>query len=100
NSYLWINSYDLDIVLYPTDPALEGGSLAGVETVERQASIARVYGAGFNTDQFRRPDAEAGTVSPQVSYVRDLGAWDWYIGSAEFFDDFEASVRDELLEVV
>lgn len=99
-SYIWINGYDLRIVLWPTEPAQEGSSLAGVETVHRQAEIARTRGAGFSRDSFPEPGASEFRPSPQISYVRDLGHWNWYLGSAIFVTEFEEAIQDELLEVI
>lgn len=100
NSYIWINTYDLDVILFPTEPEMEERSLTDYETVRAQAQIAREQGSGFSEDLFRKPDALTERESPQISYVRDLGYWDWYLGSADFLDVFEQELQEELLEVI
>lgn len=102
DSYIWINRYDLQSVLLPRNPGQEGQSLADITdpsgnyVVRQQARTAREEGSGFNVDAFFKPE-DPETFHAQISYVRDLGLWDWYIGSAEFLDRFRDELQQEIL---
>ncbi|MBB5022599.1 sensor histidine kinase [Desulfurispira natronophila] len=105
NSYIWIDRFDHKSVLSPQNPYREGQNLGDITDcqgnyiIRDQGRIAQEEGAGFSHDYFYKPDA-GDTLFAQISYVRDLELWDWYLGSAEFVDDFEEELQQEILQIL
>jgi signal transduction histidine kinase len=105
-SYIWIVDYDSNSVLSPESPRLEGTSfrdfkdMKGNLVVIEQTKTAREHGEGFNKDYFTKFDKPKNQQYPQICFVKDFKHFNWYLGSAEFIDDYQESLKAELLKRV
>lgn len=106
NSYIWITDSQSRAVLAPTEPHMEGKSLAyvvdpdGNSVVTRQTQMALTHGAGFSSDYYWKPSDRNEKTHAQISYVRAFEKWGWIFGSAEFLDDFQAELQREILDTI
>jgi len=102
-SYIWIVDCEHRSVLSPQSPKLEGASLEdfkdmqGNFVIRTQTKMAKEHGEGFGKDFFTKFDKQKDAFFPQISYVKDFKHYGWYLGSAEFIDDYQEGLKSELL---
>ncbi|GEM_PF-42040 len=94
SEYVWINDYDLRMVMHPVKPELEGTNLSastdpkGKYLFREMLEVVRRDGAGIVDYMWPRP----GNATPvdKISYVKGFKAWHWIIGSGVYTDDIVA----------
>jgi methyl-accepting chemotaxis protein len=98
--YIWINDYDLRMVMHPIKPELNGTDMSG-NTDPRGKFLFREFlaavqrdGAGIVDYMWPRP----GSAEPvdKVSYVKGFAPWHWVIGSGVYTDDIVAESRQRV----
>ncbi len=97
DEYVWIHDLDLNMVMHPTQPNLDGTDISdnadpnGVLLfVEMNKTIA-ADGEGFVAYSWPKPGQTE--PQPKISYVNDFQPWGWVVGSGVYVDDIEADFR-------
>ncbi len=92
-SFIWMLDFDGFFQLAPEYlTSLEGTSIidfkdaTGREVIKEEIALTRSGGQGFLWDTFTRPNMGADEQFEQLAFVKSLGFYDWYMGSAEFLD--------------
>lgn len=92
-SFIWILDFDGVFQLAPEYLRnLEGQSIidfkdaTGREVIKEEIAITRSKGEGFLWDTFTKPNSGSDEQFEQLAFVRSLGFYNWYIGSAEYLD--------------
>ena len=92
-SFIWILDFEGVFQLAPDYlKDLEGTSIidfkdaTGREVIKEEIVLTHIGGEGFLWDTFTRPNTGTDEQFEQLAFVKSLGFYDWYIGSAEFLD--------------
>jgi diguanylate cyclase (GGDEF)-like protein len=92
-SFIWILDFDGLFQLAPKYLThLEGTSIinfkdtTGREVIKEEISLTKSGGEGFLWDTFTRPNIGTDEQFEQLAFVKSLGFYNWYMGSAEFLD--------------
>ena len=100
--YYWINDLQPEMIMHPTNPALEGEDLSGYRDPDGKAlfnemvAVARSSGAGLV--EYRWPKPGASEPVEKVSYVQLFEPWGWVLGSGVYIDDIRALFRQQALQ--
>lgn len=98
--YVWINDYDLRMVMHPIKPELDGSNLAGNTDPKGKylfrdmLDVVRRDGAGIVDYMWSRPGGTEAV--DKVSYVKGFDAWRWVIGSGVYTDDIVAETNERI----
>jgi len=85
---------------------LEGKSVinfqdvTGRYVIREEIALAQRLGKGYLWDTFTRPNYNPKTQFKQLAYIKDFGAFNWYIGSAEYLDTTKKEIEKSTLEVI
>ncbi|WP_369602949.1 diguanylate cyclase [Hahella sp. SMD15-11] len=96
DDYIWVTDYAYRPVYHPyLQPSAGSGSmvdlLAHAERIlPRLVDLARQEGEGFT--QYRWPRRPGLPEEPKLSYVLDVPAWGWVMGSGVYLSDLEKAV--------
>ena len=92
-SFIWILDFEGEFQLAPEYlKHLEGTSIldfkdaTGREVIKEEIALTRLGGEGFLWDTFTRPNTGTDEQFEQLAFVKSLGFYNWYMGSAEFLD--------------
>lgn len=97
--YLWINDMGPNMVMHPTNPALDGTDLSsladpnGKKLFVEMVSVVRKDGSGFVDYMWPKP-GEADPVA-KLSYVRQFKPWGWIIGTGVYMETAEQRFQEE-----
>lgn len=95
DDYFWIHNMDLEMVMHPFSPKLEGEDLSDYEDpngkrlfAEMNETIRNEGGSGFVSYHWPKP----GFDDPvrKVSYVQRFEPWDWVVGTGVYLDKMES----------
>lgn len=99
NEYFWINDMHPKMLMHPIKPELIGKDLTEnkdpnglhlfVEFVKVGKSEA---GEGYVSYMWPKPNSPS--PEPKISFVRQIKAWKWIIGSGIYVDDVEKAVAN------
>lgn len=96
--YVWIHDDTPQMVMHPTDPALDGRNLdgytdkTGYPMFETMVRLTESEGAGYVSYMWPRPNEDK-PVS-KLSYVKKFEPWGWILGSGIYMDDVEKDIQD------
>jgi methyl-accepting chemotaxis protein len=96
SGYFWINDLEPRMVMHPTNPALNGTSLAetkdpdGVRLFVEFVRAVQKDGEGYVRYSWPKPGSEK--PQPKISYVAGFAPWGWVVGSGLYVDDLHAQV--------
>ncbi|MEM9521841.1 MAG: methyl-accepting chemotaxis protein [Actinomycetota bacterium] len=102
--YFWIHDRDFIMQMHPIKPELDTTNVQGIEDPDGVAlfvemnDIVAADGAGFVPYMWPKPGFEE--PQPKISYVAELPAWGWVIGTGVYVDDVDGTVaeaRNDLL---
>ncbi|MCX6074056.1 MAG: cache domain-containing protein [Campylobacterales bacterium] len=85
---------------------LEGESIlnfqdaTGRYVIREEIALAKRSGSGYLWDTFTRPKYNPKTQFKQLAYIKNFGAFNWYIGSAEYLDTTTKEIEKSTLEVM
>jgi len=105
NGYYFISRFDGVAILFPSNPKLEGKNLLDVQDTHGQyltkdmIEIAEQSGEGFYQYYWTKPNAE-GNNFKKISFIKQLGLYDWFIGTGLYVDDVENEIKAELLSTI
>lgn len=92
-SFIWILDFDGNFQLAPGYlQHLEGTSIidfkdaTGRAVIKEEIALTRDGGEGFLWDTFTRPKIGTDEQFEQLAFVKSLGFYNWYLGSAEYLD--------------
>lgn len=101
--YLFAVGLDGTELLYPVRPDLEGENLSdltdatGEHVIRKEIELVLKEGEGFVEDYWEKPETP-GIVSLKISFVKRVEPLDMYIGAGEYVDDYEASMKRDVLD--
>lgn len=72
----------------------------GRYVIREEIALAKKSGKGYLWDTFTRPNYDPKTQFKQLAYIKNFGAFNWYIGSAEYLDTTRKEVEKSTLEVM
>jgi methyl-accepting chemotaxis protein len=115
NGYFWIHDLDINMVMHPLKPALDGKSLSHVKDpndiflFREMKKKVDLYGSGFV--EYKWLKSSSGKVEPKLSYVQRFREWGWVIGTGAyitdintqkeiFSDSFSEKIRTILLSLI
>ncbi len=103
-SFIWMLDFEGNFQLAPEYLRhLEGTSIidfkdaTGREVIKEEIALTRNGGEGFLWDTFTRPSTGTDTQFEQLAFVKSLGFYDWYMGSAEYLDIATTLANNKLL---
>lgn len=106
-SYIWLIDFQGNLQLGPDYlQKMEGQSILSFEdangrkVIEEEIAIVTTQGKGFLWDTFTKPGYSTDKQFKQLAYLKQLGMYDWYLGSAEFLDTATKSTESELLQTI
>lgn len=92
-SFIFILDFDGVFQLAPAYLRhLEGSSIidfkdaTGREVIKEEIEISIKQGHGFLWDTFTKPNGHSDEQYEQLAYVKNMGFYNWYMGSAEYLD--------------
>ncbi len=92
-SFIWILDFEGNFQLAPEYlKPLEGSSIIGFkdatgrEVIKDEIALTALGGEGFLWNTFTRPNTQSNEQFEQLAFVKSLGFYNWYMGSAEFLD--------------
>ncbi|MCF6299434.1 MAG: cache domain-containing protein [Thiomicrorhabdus sp.] len=92
-SFVWMIDFEGVFQLAPEYLThLEGTSIidfkdaTGREVIKEEIALTKLGGEGFLWDTFTRPNTGTDEQFEQLAFVKSLGFYNWYMGSAEFLD--------------
>ncbi len=90
-SYIWIVDYHGVLQLGSDNLShLEGTSILdfkdaeGLEVIKEEINLCKKEGKGYLWDTFSKPGEDLDKQFRQLAFVKSLGHYDWYVGTAEF----------------
>lgn len=106
-SYIWIIDYDGKLQLGPGylkehegQSIIEFEDSTGRKIIQEEIAITKEQGKGFLWDSFTKPGKPKDKQFKQLAFVKALGVYDWYLGSAEFLDTATRLTNVHLLEAI
>ncbi len=106
-SYIWIVDYNGVLQLGPDNLRhLEGTSVldfkdtTGRDIIKEEISLCKKDGEGYLWDSFSKPDNDLDKHYQQLAFVKALGHYDWYLGTAEFLDTAIKTRDNKLLKSI
>lgn len=103
-SYYFISTTDRVQILYPPNPAIEGHVLPEVYTpegmlvAEQMLALVQSQKEGFIRYEWQRPGADA--PQKKFSYVKLFEPYGWLIGTGDYLEAFEESVKQHIFQQI
>ncbi|MFH1983147.1 MAG: cache domain-containing protein [Pseudomonadota bacterium] len=100
--YFFIVDLEGTIQLRGDRPELEGKNLLSVQggpearVIQDMIALCRQQGEGFYRYDWSKPDIEGGAF-PKIAFVKLFAPYGWIIGTGAYLDDFEATIKAEVL---
>jgi methyl-accepting chemotaxis protein len=94
-NYFWVNDMDVNMVMHPIKPKLNGKNLAtfedpaGKRLFSEFVSVVKRSGEGSVPYLWPKPGQEEPVA--KVSYVKGFEPWGWVVGSGIYVDDVNAA---------
>ncbi len=92
-NYFWVVDYDgIEHITTPQNKEYIGKNILHIKdnksnfTIKDEIALIKKQKEGYLYNSFCKPNDKTKQYE-QISYVKDLGFYDWYIGTAEFLDD-------------
>lgn len=104
--YFFILSREGKVILYPTDPQLEGtnfftnGAGGGPDTVKEIIRVSQEEGGGFHRYDWTKPGDDSGKLYQKVSYVGLFEPLGWVIGTGEYLDNLEHLAKSTITSIL
>ncbi|QKJ21982.1 cache domain-containing protein [Poseidonibacter lekithochrous] len=105
NSYYFINRNDGKAILFNKISKLHENinilnkkDLSGKYFVREQIKIAKEKEEGFLETYFVKPNSTNKKEYKKITYVKNIKAFDWHIGTGEYIDDMQEHIKDNILK--
>jgi len=106
-SFIFILDYDGVFHLAPEYLRhLEGHSIINFQdstkrnVIREEIALVKKSGGGYIWDTFTRPNYDPKLQFKQLVYVKNLGIYNWYIGSAEYLDTSIKEIEKNTLDII
>jgi PAS domain S-box-containing protein len=103
--YYFITRLDGVAILFPSKPELEGVNLMALKDSHGQyptkdiIKIVKKSGEGFYQYHWTKPNTK-GNDFKKISFIKQLGLYDWFIGAGLSVDDVEEQIKANLLTAI
>ncbi|MDR3412833.1 MAG: cache domain-containing protein [Formivibrio sp.] len=97
DQYYWVNDMNGQMLMHPTNKALEGTSVLDLKNSEGEAifagmiDVVRKNGSGFYHYEWKAPDEKLPRT--KISYVAGIPEWGWVVGTGVYLDDIDTLYR-------
>ena len=97
-NYFWVTDFGPTMLMHALKPELTGADLRqsedsnGVLLFNEMVRVVELEGSGFVAYDWQNPDEEA--PRPKISFVQEIPAWGWIVGSGIYVDDVNAVFRN------
>ena len=101
SEYFWINDMQVNMLMHPIKPELDGKNLAQTKDAKGQllfvefVKTVKASGAGFVFYMWAKPGQDQPV--PKVSYVQGFAPWSWVVGSGVYIDTIDAILAQRVL---
>lgn len=101
--YYFIGDLKGNLILLPAHPRRQGKNLynfqdkMGNYIIRDAIKIANTQKEGFISNYWIRNKSDSSLGSKKLSYIKLIGPLDWYVGTGDFYDDFNANIQSEVL---
>jgi PAS domain S-box-containing protein len=102
--YYFIVSLDGYEILFPVSPETEGKYVFNLQddlgnfVVRDELDVINTKQEGFVTNYWTHPDSDTSMALKKISYVKLFEPLNWYIGTGDYYADFNASIQNEVLD--
>jgi len=102
--YYFIGNLDGYDILYPPNPDHEGSfiyhfkDIEGNFVMQDELEVVNSKGEGFVSGFWVKPGENKDQAFEKISFVKLFKPLNWYIGTGEYIDDFEADLQQKVLE--
>ena len=99
--YFWVNDMHPNMVMHPTNPALDGTSLAeykdpnGLPLFIEMIRVVKSDGAGYVS--YMWPKVGSTLPVPKISYVKGFQPWGWVVGSGVYVDNVVSAIISRII---
>lgn len=101
NSYIWIIDKEGRVVLFGSNPAMEGKQILDISDAGGKHIVRELLGVAMNKGEGYVEDITMQITSDrnveQVAFVKYLPSLEWVIGTGETIDDIEMTTKAELI---
>lgn len=104
DGYFWVNDTNLQILMHPMKPALEGKDSSAIKDPNGKAIFVEFVKAvkanpdgGFVDYQWPPANNPKGKAVDKLSYVKLFPKWGWVVGTGIYIQDVQARVNDVLI---
>ena len=94
DGYFWIHNMDVVMVMHPTNPALDGTDISGIEDTNglklfvEMVNVVKEHGAGDVEYTWPKPGFDEPVL--KFSHVEEFEPWGWIVGTGVYVDDLNA----------
>ncbi|MBU1101742.1 MAG: cache domain-containing protein [Bacteroidetes bacterium] len=98
DNYYWINDLDVNMVMHPIKPELNGTSVEsnkdpnGVQIFAEMVKVAKSSGTGYV--EYMWPKVGKNEPVAKIAYVELIKDWGWVIGTGIYVDDVEEEISN------
>lgn len=102
--YFFVHDQNGLIILNAANPQLEGENISDLSENDSQKPIKEIVGLtemqgeAFRQWRFTKPDETDAQAYAKVGFIKKFAPYDWSIGTGEYVQDFESSVKTKLLK--
>lgn len=102
--YFFVHDQNGLIILNAANPQLEGKNISDLSENDSQKPIKEIVGLtemqgeAFRQWRFTKPDEADAQAYAKVGFIKKFAPYDWSIGTGEYVQDFESSVKTKLLK--
>ncbi len=98
-NYFWVNDTDMNMVMNPSNPSLNGKSVADLKDTKGKRIFKEVVdickSKGEGTVSYWWTKAGKGGDFPKLSYVKLFKPWNWIIGMGIYTDDIDSALHEK-----
>lgn len=102
-NYFWVNDTDMNMIMNPATPSLNGKSVAGLKDTKGKfifkdiVDICKSKGEG--TVSYWWAKAGKSGDFPKLSYVKLFKPWNWIIGMGIYTDDIDNALHEKQIKL-
>lgn len=102
--YLWINDYNVTMVMHPTNKELNGKDLSdfkdqkGTYLFKELTEQAKSKGEGTVTYYWTKPGKGETELFPKLSYGKAFDKWQWVVATGIYIDDVNQVLLDSIIK--
>ena len=98
-NYFWVNDTDMNMVMNPSNPSLNGKSVADLKDTKGKRIFKEIVDVckskGEGTVSYWWTKAGKSGDFPKLSYVKLFKPWNWIIGMGIYTDDIDSALHEK-----